>query len=579
MSPPIKRTAFGSALALLLSGWAPLGLAAPAFVTGPFYARAFSPNGDGSRDSCPIEFLATGASAPLDLIQLGIYADTAVPPHPDSLRAAPPPLSLETQGLRTQAEYLWQGRAGDDGPGQALLPDGFYYLHILLREGADSLWLATPIQLELNTAGPTLAALALEPSPFFTPLQDGASPLLQLLFSSADFDTLTDGASASVHRADGAGGWLEVAELERDPDYFDVAGGLGRFRLLWDGRDAQELIVDGSYRLRLTLGDDAGNPAVTGSADCNLDARAPTIGLVDFGGPVAGGQSFILHPDSLPDSLVVQVSDRNGVALCVGFRDAAALSSEDSRLLPQSSPEAQFISFRLPEGWGEAGDPLDSHHFTIDAIDLPGNRKSALGGPFNLTLTLDGEAPPVPTLDPIAGEHIQPVVTLSGHCAEIAVGIELAQDGVLAGSAVTDIGGRFSLPVVLSPGSHVWTATAVDAAGNRSAPSTGLALRYTPGPALGIPGRLRGEADETIRINTRAPARSVSLRFYTLEGELLRQLDAQGGPDQFSARWDLRDAGGRAVMDGLCVLNLEIVYASGEREHERKVVAVVRSAP
>lgn len=579
MSMSLKRIAAGSSLALLLLGVAAMAAGTPAFVSGPFSTRAFSPNGDGSRDACEISFLVTGTSASLDLIQLGIYSDTAVPPHPDSLRAAPPPSSLETEGLRTQAEYRWQGRAADDGAGQPLLPDGFYYLHILLREGAESLWLATPIEIELNTAGPSLAALALEPSPFFTPLQHGADSQLQLLFSSADFDTLTDSATASVLRAEEGGGWLEVAEIERDPGYSSFSGGLGRFRLLWDGRDGEDAIVDGSYRLQLTLADDAGNPDAEGSIDCNLDARAPSIKLVELGEPVDGGQSFTLNPDSLPDSLVVQVSDRNGVAFCVGFRDGAALTGEDSQVLPQSTANEQFVAFRIPAGWGGPDDLLASHHFYIDAVDLPGNRKGELGSPFNLTLDLDGEPPPAPTLDAMAEAYIQPVVTLRGHCDEIAIGIELAQDGVPAGNAVTDIAGRFSLPVVLSEGSHVWTATAVDAAGNRSAPSAGLTLRYTPGPALRIPGRLRGASDETIQINTRAAASAVVLRFYSLDGELLRQLDAEGGPSQFSARWDLRDAGGRAVMDGLCVLNLEIVYADGEREHERKVVAIVRSAP
>lgn len=579
MSLSKKRIVFSSALPLLLLGIAVALPAAPVFVTGPFYTRAFSPNGDGVRDTCVINFLASGTSDSLDLIQLGIYAETAVPPHPDSLRAAPPPRSLVTQGLRTQAGYIWSGRAGDDSETQPLLPDGFYYLHILLREGADSLWLATPIQLELNTAGPDLAALALEPSPYFTPLQDGADSVLQLLFSSADFDTLTDSATASVLRAMEDGSWLEVTELERDPGYATIADGLGRFRLLWDGRDSEAAIVDGSYRLQLTLGDDAGNPAVGGSADCNLDARAPSISLVDLGGPVDGGQTFALHPDSLPDSLVVQVSDRNGVLTCSGALDSTVVYDQAGRLLPQSSPGTHFYAFDLPASWGAPGDPLGSHHFYIDAVDLPGNRKAELGSPFNLTLILDGEAPPVPTLDPVASEQIQPLVTLRGHCDEIAIAIELAEDGLRAGSAVTDINGRFTLPVLLSPGSHVWTATAVDEAGNRSAPSAGLTLRYTPGPALRIPGRLRSGTGETIQINTRAPATAVILRVYSLDGELLRRLDAEGGPEQFSLRWDLRDAGGRAVMDGLCVLNLEIVYASGEREHERKVVAIVRSTP
>ena len=573
----IKRMGLGSLLAtagLLCTG---LGVAAPGFVGAPDYLRAFSPNGDASRDSCRIQFTAEGQSAPLDLIQLGIYADTAVPPSPASLLAAPAADSVITSGLRSHAYYTWHGRAGDDSAGQPLLEDGFYYLHVLVREDPDSLWLAPPIQLELNTAGPTLAALALEPSFYFTPLQSGADTLLQVLFYSTDFDTLTDEARATVSRQGEGGLWTPIAQLERDPRYFNPDNGLGGFRLLWNGRDGEGAIVDGNYRLDLRVEDDAGNPSVDGLLACNLDAKAPAFTLVDFGGPVEGGVNFTLQSDSLPDSLVIKLTDRNGVASCAGALDSTAVFDQVGRLLPQSVAGEHYYAFDLPVSWGGAGDPLSTHHFYLDGGDLAGNLRSDLSSPVNISITLDDVAPPVPSLDPIPSDYIQPVVTLRGGCSEFAVTIELAQDDAVFASTVTDINGRFMMPVPLSPGSHIWTATSVDGAGNRSAPSAGLTLVYSPGPAQRIPGRLRGGGDEPFQINTHAPARAVILRFYSLEGELLRRLDAQGGPLQFSANWDLKDAGGRAIMDGLCVLTLEIDYLSGERDLERKVVAIVRA--
>ncbi len=579
----IKRMGLGSLLATASLLCAAPGLAAPSFVGAPDYLRAFSPNGDGSRDSCRIQFSAEGQSLPLDLIQLGIYADAAVPPGPASLLAAPAPDSVNTSGLLSRAYYTWHGRGGDDSAGQPLLPDGFYYLHIMLQEGSDPnqranfLWLNPPIQLELNTAGPSLAALALEPSFYFTPLQSDADTLLQLLFYSTDFDTLTDEARATVSRQGEGGLWTPIAQIERDPRYFNPNDGLGGFRLLWNGRDGEGAIVDGSYRLALRVDDDAGNPGADGLLACNLDAKAPAFTLVDFGGPVEGGVNFTLQSDSLPDSLVVKLTDRNGVASCVGALDSTAVFDQVGRLLPESVAGEHYYAFDLPAGWGGAGDPLSTHHFYLDGADLAGNLRSDLNSPINISITLDDLAPPVPSLDPMPSEHIQPVVTLRGSCSEFAVTIELAEDGAVRASTVTDINGRFMMPVPLNPGSHVWTASSVDGAGNRSAPSTGLTLVYSPGPAQRIPGRLRGGGDEPFQINTHAPARAVILRFYSLEGELLRRLDAQGGPLQFSANWDLKDAGGRAIMDGLCVLTLEIDYLSGERDLERKVVAVVRA--
>lgn len=581
----LKRMSQWMGLGALLAipGFLPLGqaLAAPSFVSAPVYLRAFSPNGDGSQDSCLIQFTVAGQSAPVDSFHLGLYTGTVVPPTPDLLVAALAPDSLvQLDALRSRAYYTWHGRAGDDGIGQPVLPDGFYYLHIRLGEGPDSLlWLAPPIQLELNTAGPSLAAIALEPSLFFTPLQSEADTLLQLFFSSADFDTLTDEAWATVSREGTGGLYTPVAQIERDPHYFRLIDGLGRFRLLWNGKDGEGAIVDGNYRLSLRLEDDAGNPGAAGEADSNLDAKAPAFTLTDFGGPVEGGTNFTLQPDSLPDSLVVKVTDRNGVAACVGRGDTSPIKHTPGRLLPGSTGGENYYAFSLPETWGAPGDPLGTHHFYLDGSDQAGNWRSDLNSIINISISFDGEAPPVPSLDPMPGEFIQPVVSLSGGCGEFAVKIELAEDGIVFASTVTDLQGRFSLPVLLSAGSHIWTATSIDDAGNRSAPSAGLTLVYRPGPALRIPGRLRGDADEAFQINTRAPARAVILRLYSLDGELLRRLDAEGGPEQFSAHWDLKDAGGREVMDGLCVLNLEIDYLSGERELERKVVAVVRATP
>ncbi|MCB1162154.1 hypothetical protein KDL67_05650, partial [bacterium] len=131
----------------------------------------------------------------------------------------------------------------------------------------------------------------------------------------------------------------------------------------------------------------------------------------------------------------------------------------------------------------------------------------------------------------------------------------------------------------LSEGTHAWTARAVDVAGNASPFSAPVTVTYAPGPALNLPGRFRGGPGETLQINTSGPADAVVLRIYSLEGDLIRRLDAQGGPVQFSADWDLADSGGRQVMDGLFVVNVETLYQDGSRDTERKVVAVVRPAP
>ena len=549
-------------------------------VRDPSYLRAFSPNGDGVQDVCPITLIGDGGDVAVDTLILGIYASPGVPPDPADLLAAPPPDSVRSTGFLKRSYHTWHGRGGDDTEGQPLLPDGLYYLHVLGVAGEDSVRLSPAIQLELNTAPPSLDAVALEPSLYFTPLQAGADTVLQVFFSSADFDTLTDTATARVLRQDpGNGSYLQVNLITRDPSYVLPQGGLTRYRLLWDGFDTEGTRVDGQYRLDLTLKDDAGNAPAGASLSSNLDILAPTIAVTELGGPVESGTSFTFHPDSLPDSLVVRVRDRNDVADCVAALETATVFDQVGRLLPGSGFGERFYAFTLPAAWGDAADTLDVHHVYVDAEDLAGNRKTDLGSATRITLTLDAEAPPAPVLDPLPARVIQPVLTLAGSSADLEADVEIYEDAVYKAVMPVDVEGRFSLPILLSEGTHAWTARAVDVAGNASPFSAPVTVTYAPGPALNLPGRFRGGPGETLQINTSGPADAVVLRIYSLEGDLIRRLDAQGGPEQFSADWDLADSGGRQVMDGLFVVNVETLYQDGSRDTERKVVAVVRPAP
>jgi hypothetical protein len=549
--------------------------------------RAFSPNGDGSQDSALLSVLVDGETALVDTLFLGIYGAATLPPDPADLLAWPVSVGEEPSGdFELTRHYDWFGRAAGDTPADPLLPDGFYYLHAWAVADGDSVWLDQPFELELNTAGPSFHSLSLEPSGFFTPAQTDADNMLQVFFNSTDFDTLTDFGSARVFYDDlDVGTFIEVAQLQRDLDYHLLHEGVNRFRLLWNGEDGGGVMRDGRYRIDIKIGDYAGNPSSTASLYSNLDDLPPELLVAVFGDSLETPTlNFTIRPEALPESLVVVATDRNGLLSCFAALDSAVTFDQTGRLLPWSGFEHSFFSFDIPDYWGSAEDSLNSHRFHFDAFDLAGNSNQDLTGATVVTINLDGDAPPQPIWETTQTEYLQRVVTLSGHCEDFGVMVEILVDGELYATFPTDGEFRFNAVVDMEDAnffpaaahSNSWTAIGLDGAGNRSQPSTELVVSYSPDPAMAIPGRLRGLPGESIQINTDRETRGILIRVYGLDGELHRSLDLVGEGRQFAVEWDLKDDAGRFLLDGLYILNLATTYADGEVEFDRKVVAIVR---
>jgi hypothetical protein len=129
--------------------------------------------------------------------------------------------------------------------------------------------------------------------------------------------------------------------------------------------------------------------------------------------------------------------------------------------------------------------------------------------------------------------------------------------------------------VNLDEGEQSFRLEAFDASGNSSGLSEALVLNYHPGSAIRIPGRFRGGQGEDIQINTPEDADKVELRFFSLEGALLRVVEADGGPREWAAEWNMRDSSGRDLAPGLLVVVVRSYLESGEILEDRKVVAIV----
>jgi hypothetical protein len=138
----------------------------------------------------------------------------------------------------------------------------------------------------------------------------------------------------------------------------------------------------------------------------------------------------------------------------------------------------------------------------LEAKDRAGNNGSA-----TITITLDSAAPTAPTLEGLTTPTNRSPVTVSGS-AEPLSNVSLYNGADRVATVVTPADGHFSLPeIALHEGENSFTVTALDLAGNESAPSAPVSVVLdTKVPVVGI----TSPQDKTI-LNTSAVAISGSI--------------------------------------------------------------------
>ncbi|MDP6418922.1 MAG: hypothetical protein QF492_05320 [Candidatus Krumholzibacteria bacterium] len=533
-----------------------------------YYDRAFSPNADGVQDSCALSFHVDGGEEDLALVRAEIHTDPTQPPDSGTLAR----LLLEESALGTNdSRYsLKWGGEGEDGE---TLPDGFYYLHLYALTGTEELWMDTPVELEINTIAPDLVSTALEPSPFFTPLLEGADSLQQVFFTSSSFDTLTDTALLRIYQLEEGSVSQELRLLERDSGYRVESEFGWKYRFLWNGMDEFESRADGLYLGWIVLEDDAGNSDST-SVNLDMDILAPSVSVFGY----ESASSFHWNPADVPDTLFLRVSDRHDVDSC---RVAWGLDAEfdtEAISLGTGSGDSEDFSLLLPEAWTADSTYVDStYRIQVDARDLAGHWMTEISSSQALSFTLDSLDPEAPEWTTPGGRRIQSSLSLDGTVSEADLTVLLFQGASETARDTLELSSSydFSFFVQLEDGPQTFQVQAFDPAGNLSALSGELELVYEPGAEVLMPGRFRGGSDETIRINTPGDALSVELRFFSLEGKLVRSLEASGGPQEWLANWDLLGDGGRPLMGGLYLVNVLSTMNDGSLRSERKVVALV----
>ncbi len=558
----MKRLVFVILLGLLVSSAGALEL------RNVLWDRAFSPNGDEVQDEMPLSFMVSSEEGDLTLVRALVSSSNTVPPPEEDWVEVIVEMDSEL-GQFQNIETSWDGL--DDG--ESPYPDGFYFLHIFASTESESFWMDPAGEIEINTIAPSFLSVAVEPQPF-TPLLAGADTLQQIYFTSADFDTITDSATLEILAySESAGQWYTVNQPSRDESFAQDLGYGVRYRILWDGTDTLGNRNDGVFPGILTLEDDAGNLSQA-QVTLDLDILAPTLEVLDSDIWVEQDRGYYFNSESLPDSLMIRATDRSGLDSCVVAWGPEAPFDTLGIVQDSGDPEFEDFLFLLPEHW--AAD--STYHIYLDAKDQNGHWLSEIdGSPEELVLVIDNLAPETPVWQTQGGDRIQAFEDIHGSVFEDNQEIHLYRNGGEVAIDTTSAEGvlSFSFFVQLEDGQQSFRLRTFDLARNASGLSEELIIIYHPGAAINVPGRFRGDDGETIQINTPSAAERVELRFFSLDGALLRVLEATGGPDEWAADWNLLDDNGRELAPGLLALVIRSYLETGEVLVDRKVVALV----
>ncbi len=217
--------------------------------------RTFSPNGDGSRDGLAVTWKNRVA---LRSLAANIF-------RPDGSLVGSIPLTALAAGQR---RWEWDGRVGGSP-----LPDGSYVLQLVGK--AASVTYAWP------SANPTVSP---QPEAFGLAIDTLAPTLVSSTISATTFspdgDSQMDAIEVTGSAPEAVSWSVAIAPLEKGapgPAVRTISGPGTNAAVTWDGRDdAGRRLVDGTYRVALSLLDGAGNAAAA-SWDVILETPDPNL--------------------------------------------------------------------------------------------------------------------------------------------------------------------------------------------------------------------------------------------------------------------------------------------------------------
>jgi flagellar hook assembly protein FlgD len=330
---------------------------------------------------------------------------------------------------------------------------------------------------------------------------------------------------------------------------------VGPDTLVWDGKDSLSTrLPDGRYWIRVQASNVLGADSAAAVA-IFLDTTAPVGEITEPARPV---ESHLVHRVA---GFGVDASGLTHFTLHVASRGGAV----DTTLCAPCAPDTARFAVDLPDA--VAGE--DSIEVEIALRDSAGIRAT-----HTAVFLVDSLPPEPPVFDPVPAEIERPEIVLSGTAAG-AESVFVDFDGGPAGGEHVLAGSRFAITLSgFAQGPHTASGVAQDRALNRSGPSPVLSFVYREPLGVALPERF--VAGDYIQVNLTRPARSVTVRIYTLQGRLVRTYASADGQLLHEFQWNLTDDDGRAVGSGPYVVRVEAETEGGPPLEKRVATVVTR---
>jgi flagellar hook assembly protein FlgD len=501
--------------------------------------NAFSPNGDGVRDSTTILWTIVG---PADCLKLTIFGSG-------------------TGGHVVRRIQLGPRPAGPDS---------------IVWDGTDSLGVRAPTQIYNLLLEQILASCDSDSVVSFKQaavLLDVVNPPLPRI---AHEDTSVTKAQFQVQ---GIAAFADTVVLFRDgarvdtvvtvpPDSaatfsFDVVLALGDNRFSVQAVDRagnlspQSLDVDVFY---LNAPDITGVSAIPGTFSPNGDGRADSTRIQ-------------LTLDVPTTRLVVEA--RRGTAPLAGFPDATApvalLYDGPAPAGTQSFPWDGTDSTGTITTDGEYVLVAQAESLLAGGTPIPGTRRSYV------RVVLDTAPPPTPFVSPPPPAHSLRNQVALGVTMSESDSLRIFRDGVLLRTDAVSVSLSPKVSthqVPLHTGTNLVTLQAIDVAGNLSAVSAAYTVVYdTP---LGFHAPEKFGKGDVFGVNLETAASSVVIDLFTLRGTPVRQLSTTASASHYELPWDLKDASGNFVGDGPYLARLRVAYPNGTGAESKAAIVVVK---
>ncbi len=485
---------------------------------------SISPNGDGIRDSSPVEVSLLNPAIQLavtleDTLQTTVY---------DTLLSETDPAA----GLYTA---VWDGTNSLG----FLLPEGEYRLVFYATDGDTTETYVRNVIIDLTT--PVVALDRIEPG-VYTPGIGGTAENVLIYFNLGglqDRDTLTVTVTDPL-------GLIESIQHDITTD--------GLHSVSWSTEASAE---DGLYSVDLRASDEAGNSS-SDKGFINVDTKGPELVIID---PVPA------RVNSVPLIQTGSCYDRNG------FDDPTLVWNRGDPFIPADltwQGDTLYWSFDLRDSTMVDGAYVE-RSCTLEVLcsDLFGQQETARMA-FTVDLT-----PPTP---PVMYQPVSPVHIPEANVGGLASGADTIMAFRAAGNDTvsekkTLLTNNFGFTFDILPESNEFWAIAADQAGNWSDPSNLVRVVYDNTAGLYYPEAFRGP--DTFEILTTTDALEVEITIFTVTGDRVVRLRGNGPSDQFQIEWDLTNDNGDNVRNGAYLVVIAIRYEAGTTV-DKSFIAVVR---